>query len=125
MLVLAARCVTAAQTQFVKLSEADMEQQFGRIVNAIYIVEGGEHTKHPYGILSVKTDNPRHVCLVTVYHNHVRWQNAGSHGDFLDYLADVYCPPSADPQGNRNWHTDYWNIGEVCWLGVGWVVSGV
>ena len=74
-----------------------------RIANAIYKVEGGAKTRFPYGIKSIKTRNPRQVCLNTIANNFNRWQRAGSHGDFLDFLGDVYCPASADKRGNENW----------------------
>jgi hypothetical protein len=84
---------------FAALPQAEAE----RIADAIYRVEGGSKTRHPYGILSVKTSNPRKVCLRTIQNNHTRWIKAGRPGLFLDYLADRYCPLSADPVGNRNW----------------------
>lgn len=93
-------------SHFAPMSAAQLEAKYGKIADAIYKVEGGSKTKHPYGVLSVQTSDPRHVCLVTIYHNEVRWQSAGSNGDFLDYLANVYCPKSADPKGNKNWHTN-------------------
>jgi len=43
------------------------------------------------------------VCLNTIRNNHRRWEAAGKPGKFLDFLADRYCPKSADPVGNRNW----------------------
>lgn len=79
------------------------DAELNKIANAIYKVEGGAKTKHPYGVLSVKTSDPRRVCINTIRNNHARWEKAGSHGDFLNYLANVYCPESADPAGNRNW----------------------
>jgi hypothetical protein len=83
---------------------ADMSDvRANQIADAIYKVEGGSKTKHPYGILSVKTSNPRQVCLNTIRNNYIRWQKSGSKGDYLDYLANIYCPKSADPQGNKNW----------------------
>jgi len=88
------------------LSDQQLEQKYGKIADAIYKLEGGTKTKHPYGVLSIKTNNPRRVCLVTIYHNELRWKSQGSHGDYLDYLADVYCPRSADPKGNKNWHNN-------------------
>ena len=94
------------KSRFAPLTEAQLETKYGKIADAIYKVEGGAKTKHPYGILSVKTSNPRKVCLVTIYHNEVRWQDAGSKGDYLNFLADVYCPKSADPVGNKNWKTN-------------------
>lgn len=79
------------------------DERANQIADAIYKVEGGNKTKHPYGILSVKTNDPRKVCINTIKNNYVRWQKTGSKGDYLDYLADVYCPKSADPVGNKNW----------------------
>lgn len=74
-----------------------------KIVSAIYVIEGGNNTKYPYGIKSIKTNNPRKICENTVRNNYIRWQRAGSKGNYLDFLADRYCPPSADPIGNVNW----------------------
>lgn len=76
------------------------------IADAIYIVEGGAKAKVPYGILSVKTNDPRRICLNTIRNNYIRWQNAGSKGDFLEFLAGRYAPIGVanDPRNlNRNW----------------------
>lgn len=73
------------------------------IANAIYKIEGGDKTKFPYGIKSIKTSNPRQVCINTIKNNYVRWQRAGSRGDYLNFLAGIYCPKSADPKGYLNW----------------------
>ena len=77
-----------------------------QIANAIYKLEGGAKAKAPYGILSVKVSSPaqaRRICLNTIANSRKRWLAAGRPGDELNYLADRYCPPSADPVGNRNW----------------------
>ena len=77
-----------------------------RIADAIYQVEGGPKARAPYGILSVNvssTADARRVCLNTIRNNHDRWIRAGRPGEYLDFLADRYCPRSADPVGNRNW----------------------
>lgn len=77
-----------------------------RLADAIYRVEGGARAKAPYGILSIKvssTDEARRICINTIRNNHNRWIRAGRPGEYLDFLADRYCPPSADPRGNRNW----------------------
>ena len=77
-----------------------------RIADAIYRVEGGPKAKVPYGILSIPVRDEAHarrICLNTIRNNHKRWIKAGRPGDYLDFLADRYCPPSADPVGNRNW----------------------
>lgn len=82
---------------------------FNKIVDAIYIAEGGSKTKHPYGILSVKVKNAkeaRKVCFNTVRNNHRRWIKAGRPGDFIDFLQKRYCPVGAenDPSGlNIHW----------------------
>ena len=79
-----------------------------RIVEAIYKVEGGAKAKVPYGILSIPVkgnceEEARKICLNTVQNNHDRWLKAGKPGEYLDFLADRYCPKSVDPKGNRNW----------------------
>lgn len=70
------------------------------ICDAIYRIEGGIKTAYPYGIRSIKTKNPRKVCLNTVLNQYSRWDKKGC---YFDSLADRYCPPSADKQGNINW----------------------
>lgn len=78
-----------------------------RLADAIFILEGGNGTKWPYGIkVRYKSTTPRQACLNTVRHKHADWVKAGCAGDFLDYLADRYCPPSADPAGNKNWKSN-------------------
>ena len=77
-----------------------------QIANAIYRLEGGSKAKAPYGILSVKVSSPeqaRRICLNTIANSRKRWLKAGRPGDELDFLADRYCPRSADPIGNKNW----------------------
>lgn len=77
------------------------------IVSAIYQLEGGAKTKFPYGIKSIDTKGDvkyaKRICENTVRNNYQRWIKAGKKGKFFDYLADVYCPPKADKQGNINW----------------------
>lgn len=74
-----------------------------RIADAIYRIEGGNNTRYPYGIKSVKTSDPRRVCINTIQNNHDRWLNEGKPGLYLNYLADKYCPYSVDRVGNANW----------------------
>ncbi len=71
-----------------------------KLADAIYLAEGGHKTKHPYGILSIKTANPRQVCIRTITNRLKTWDGKGS---FIAYLGVKYCPPSADPIGHRNW----------------------
>ena len=77
-----------------------------RIADAIYRIEGGAKAKAPYGILSLEVKSPalaRQICINTIRNNRTRWRAAGRPGDYLDFLADKYCPASCDAVGNRNW----------------------
>jgi len=38
----------------------------------------------------------------TIVKNRQRWIGARRPGDFIGFLADRYCPASADPEGNKN-----------------------
>ena len=85
---------------------AEAPPDFNAIVDRIYVIEGAERAKVPYGILSVKCSSReecRRVCMNTVRNNWRRWDKAGRPGEYLDFLADRYCPIKSDPIGNRNW----------------------
>jgi hypothetical protein len=74
-----------------------------QLANAIYRAEGAEHTTHPYGIMLSHCNNPRQVCINTIIHcaNDYHVSHVDRH--FIYCLADRYCPPSCDLQGNINW----------------------
>lgn len=77
-----------------------------RVADAIWLAEGGKKAKVSHGILSVKTKDPRGVCLNTVRNTWGRWESAGKPGDFIDFLGSRYAPVGAanDPKGlNKNW----------------------
>ena len=82
-----------------------------QIVRAIYLAEGGEKTKYPFGIRSVKCDGYKDcekVCYNTVKNNRKRYKEYWhkSYPDFLSFLASRYCPIGAenDPTNlNRHW----------------------
>lgn len=78
-----------------------------KIADCIYKLEGGAKTKYPYGIKSINTfgnqEVARRICLNTIKNNYVRWVKTSKTNDFLNFLADKYCPPSCDKQGNLNW----------------------
>jgi hypothetical protein len=77
----------------------------GRIADAIYKAEGGPNARVPYGILSMKVKGKAHarqVCLTSIRLNYERWQASG-YTNFVNFMADRWCPRSADPVGNRNW----------------------
>lgn len=76
-----------------------------QIVDAIYIAEGGEKTRYPFGIMSVKCTGYtecRHVCMNTVVNNVVRWRNSGNSQDYLTFLGCRYAPLNAHPL-NKYW----------------------
>ena len=100
--------VCVANNLCAKLPEADAN----RLVDAIYKIEGGAKTKFAYGIKSIpiKGDTEqerlayaRKICFNTVQRTHDRWVKAKKPGFYIDFLANCYCPPSADKQGNLNW----------------------
>jgi hypothetical protein len=72
-----------------------------QIADAIFKLENSK--KYPYGIKSVKTSNPRKICLNTINNNWARWQSSKSKEDFLTFLASKYCPQKCDPIGHKNW----------------------
>ena len=77
-----------------------------KMARAIYMAEGSKKAKVPYGILSVKVKgeaDARRVCLVSITNNWRRWQASGKTNDFVDFMADRWCPKSSDPVGNKNW----------------------
>ena len=78
-----------------------------RLANAIYIAEGGNKTKHPYGILAkYKHTTPRQACINTIKSALKRYNKQGVKGDFIAFLGKTYCPVGAknDPNGlNKNW----------------------
>lgn len=71
--------------------------------DSIRITEGNPN----YGILSVKTHNPRQICKNTVRNTFKRFVARGGNPSdlkgYIEYLANRYCPYSVDPIGNRNW----------------------
>lgn len=77
-----------------------------KVVGAIFIAEGSNKTRWPYGIKSIVATNEAHakrICERTVENNWIRYQKSPKTNDFLTYLGNVYCPKSADPIGNKNW----------------------
>lgn len=85
------------------------DEDFNKIVDAIYIAEGGPKAQYLYGIKSVKYSSPqeaRRICFNTVRNTFQRWLNAGHPGDFIEFLGKRYCPLNdpADTRGlNKNW----------------------
>lgn len=74
-----------------------------QIADAIWYSEGGEKAKVPYGILSVKTSEPRKICLNTIRNHRIRHAKHSCELDFITCLGNRYCPLQVDKQGNKNW----------------------
>lgn len=93
---------------FIKPAHAFSDE---KIVNAIYLAEGGKNAKKPFGILTVKCnsyEDCRRICLRTVRNNRLRYiRDVRPNGeDYLSYLSRKYAPIGAgnDKTGlNRNW----------------------
>lgn len=89
------------------------EPDYEILADAIYRQEGGDKSRHPYGVMSIKPKDKadaRKIAINTARNNYKRWQQAGEPGAYLDFLANRYVPASADPQGNINWRA---NIGKI------------
>lgn len=85
------------------------EPDYEILADTIYRQEGGDKTKHPYGVMSIKPKDKadaRKIAINTARNNYKRWQQAGEPGAYLDFLANRYVPSSADPEGNLRWRTN-------------------
>ena len=74
-----------------------------QIADAIYKAEGGKKAKISYGILAIKTNDPRGVCINTIKKQRIRHKKHDCSSDFITCLGNRYCPVSSDRKGNKNW----------------------
>jgi hypothetical protein len=75
-----------------------------QLANAIYRTEGSANTRWPYGIKQhYNHTTPRQACVNTIIHAEHDWHIVKIDRHFIYLLADRYCPPSVDKQGNLNW----------------------
>jgi hypothetical protein len=98
-----------------------------RIADAIFCAEGGSKTPYPYGIKSVKTSTPRHICINTIQHAWKDFEGDGARTGrndlqvikplsckvslpFIQFLGARYCPSSVDYVGYRNWTNNVFKI---------------
>lgn len=89
--VLCACIFIACGDVFARVPDAEAQ----RIASAIYLAEGGKKARVPFGIESIKVsgyENARRICINTIQNNHDRWIEAGSPGEYLDFLSRRYCP---------------------------------
>jgi hypothetical protein len=86
-----------------------------KMADAIYKAEGGTKAKSPYGVLSInlkgktpeaKKAEARQITINSIRNNWKRWLATDKTKDFVDFMADRWCPISADPVGNRNWKSN-------------------
>jgi hypothetical protein len=88
------------------------ERYFDRLADAIWWAEGGEKTRFPYGVKILvagvyhPAENPRATCLAIIRRQHKRWASVGRPDDFVFFLSQTYCPPTADWRGNLNWRNN-------------------
>jgi hypothetical protein len=67
------------------------------ICEIIYIIEGKEKARQPYGIETIECSSRekcKRICHNTVINNLKRFQNQTEENDFLTFLARRYCPPN-------------------------------
>ncbi len=89
-----------------------------RMVQAIYISEGGALAQYPYGIRSVRFDSveeAKKICENTVRNNIKRFEKQDKYTDYIEFLGSRYCPTSgnlsaSEKKLNRNWTNNvrYW-----------------
>lgn len=103
--VLAYAVVGLVLSPTVDAALSSKEEKFvARFVDAIYLAEGGVRTRYPYGVKSQRTHSVAHarsVAEISVRRALIRHHGHSGH-DFVECFAEKWCPPSADPVGNRN-----------------------
>ena len=85
------------------------EVNINKMVDAIFMAEGGYKATYLYGIRSISYKDEaeaRQICYNSVRNNIKRWKNAGKPEGFISFMSRRYCPINAknDPSGlNRHW----------------------
>jgi len=67
------------------------------ICDIIYIIEGKEKARQPFGIETIECktyERCEQICHNTINNNLVRFKNQKEEKDFLKFLAKRYCPPN-------------------------------
>lgn len=70
-----------------------------QICDSIYIIEGKEKARQPYGIKTIECKSKEYceqICINTVRNNRVRYAEYGykKYNTYLEFLAGRYCPPN-------------------------------
>jgi len=75
------------------------------IVHAIYTTEGSSHTTHPFGIKHhYAHTSPARAAFNTVERFVRNHTNSSLNKVFIRELSNIYCPPSVDKVGHKNWN---------------------
>lgn len=73
-----------------------------KLASSIYKAEGGEKTRFPYGIKSVKCSSKaecKKICINSIKNNIKRYKESNQKGDFIEFMGRRYSPPDKNP----NW----------------------
>lgn len=73
------------------------------LLAAIWRSEGGVVTRYPYGIKSIPTSGNEEARLIALGMIRSEWKKWDGKRDFIEVLADRWCPRAADPIGHKNW----------------------
>lgn len=73
------------------------------ICDAIYIIEGKENARQPFGIETIECKTfmkCKKICLNTIKNNKIRYVKYGhkKYKTFIEFLASRYCP-----YNQKNW----------------------
>ena len=79
------------------INKSREQYSIDRLANIIWIIEGGDKTRYPYGIKGKWSKSPRVICKNTINNRLREYRNRWTfQGDFIDYLSKSYCPQGAD-----------------------------
>jgi hypothetical protein len=84
--------------------EPNTPEKIEKLVDAIYIAEGGHNASVPFGIKSIKCysyEDCRQICRNTVFNNYQRWKK-DKKDSYLVFLWNRYAPPKVHPL-NQHW----------------------
>jgi len=68
------------------------------ICDVIYIIEGKDKARQPFGIETIECKTYQRceqVCHNTVNNNKIRFKNQNKEKDFLTFLSKKYCPSNS------------------------------
>jgi hypothetical protein len=85
------------QQMFIKQDKEHSQYNANDICDCIYIIEGKENARQPYGIEIITCSSEkecRQICINTVENNVIRFKNQTKEKDYLTFLAKRYCPPN-------------------------------